>query len=40
MEFHEEIPNSELYWIDKCGHAPMIEKPDEFNKILVEWLNK
>ncbi len=40
MEFHEEIPNSELFWIDKCGHAPMIEKPDEFNKILVEWLNK
>ena len=40
MEFHDEIPDSELFWIDKCGHAPMIEKPDEFNKILLEWLAK
>ncbi len=24
QEFHQEIPNSDLFWIDKCGHAPMI----------------
>ena len=39
-EFHSEIPNSELFWIAKCGHAPMIEQPIEFNKILVKWLKK
>jgi len=39
-EFHKLLPNSELYWIDKCGHAPMMEHPDEFNKIVEQWLIK
>jgi len=39
-EFHKLIPNSELYFIDKCGHAPMMEVPDEFNKILHKFLKK
>jgi len=39
-EFDQLLPNSDLYWIDKCGHAAMMEHPDEFNKILVEWLKK
>ncbi|MEY2869542.1 MAG: hypothetical protein RIR01_2039, partial [Bacteroidota bacterium] len=29
-----------LYWIDKCGHAAMMEHPDEFNNLLEEWLKK
>lgn len=37
-EFHKLIPNSELHWIDKCGHAPMMEVPDEFNTILGDFL--
>jgi 2-hydroxy-6-oxonona-2,4-dienedioate hydrolase len=39
-EFHTLIPNSELHWIDKCGHAPMMERPAEFNVILGEFLEK
>jgi len=39
-EFHKLIPNSELYFIDKCGHAPMMEVPDEFNQILHKFLLK
>jgi len=39
-EFKSLIPNSELHWIDKCGHAPMMEVPQEFNKILDEFLSK
>jgi pimeloyl-ACP methyl ester carboxylesterase len=39
-EFKKLIPNSELHWIDKCGHAPMMEVPDEFNKILESFLQK
>ena len=39
-EFHELMPDSDLYWLDKCGHAAMMEHPDEFNKILEQWLNK
>jgi 2-hydroxy-6-oxonona-2,4-dienedioate hydrolase len=39
-EFNRLIPNSELYFIDKCGHAPMMEVPDEFNRILHQFLQK
>lgn len=39
-EFHERLPDSELFWIDKCGHAAMMEHPGEFNKILDAWLQK
>jgi 2-hydroxy-6-oxonona-2,4-dienedioate hydrolase len=39
-EFHKLIPNSELHFIDKCGHAPMMEVPDEFNKLLETFLIK
>lgn len=37
-EFNNLIPNSEIFWIDKCGHAPMMEHPQKFNKILFDWL--
>ena len=36
-EFNELLPDSNLYWIDKCGHAPMMEHPDRFNEILESW---
>src|ERR1700760_1469778 len=35
-EFNQLLPHSELHWIDNCGHAPMMERPEEFNKILKE----
>ena len=39
-EFHKLLPNSELHWFDKCGHAPMMEHPIDFANTCVEWLNK
>lgn len=39
-EFHSLLSNSELHWIDKCGHAPMMEVPDEFNVILDKFLSE
>ncbi|HQV05804.1 MAG: alpha/beta hydrolase [Chitinophagaceae bacterium] len=39
-EFNKLIPNSELQFIDKCGHAPMMEVPEEFNAILHKFLKK
>lgn len=39
-EFHRLIPNSELHFIDKCGHAPMMEVPEDFNRILHKFLTK
>lgn len=38
--FHELLPDADLYWMKKCGHAPMMEHPDEFNTILDTWLSK
>ena len=37
-EFHEKLPDSDLFWIDKCGHAPMMEHPEEFNELMDQWL--
>lgn len=37
-EFESLLPDADLYWIDKCGHAPMMEHPGQFNSILEEWL--
>ena len=39
-EFHKRLPQSDLFWIDKCGHAPMMEQPQEFNNLLEPWLTK
>lgn len=38
MDMDKLIPDSDLFWIDQCGHAAMMEKPDEFNNILYNWL--
>jgi len=37
-EFNSLLPNSSLYWVDNCGHAPMWENPEEFSKIAMKWL--
>ena len=39
-EFNSLLPNSDLYWIDKCGHAPMMEHPERFNEIMNFWMEK
>ena len=40
QEFQKLIPQSELHFIDKCGHAPMMEVPETFNQILESFLVK
>jgi pimeloyl-ACP methyl ester carboxylesterase len=39
-EFKKLIPNSELHFIEKCGHAPMMEVPQAFNDILSGFLSR
>lgn len=39
-DFNKLLPNSSLYWIDKCGHAAMMERPKEFNETLEQWFLK
>ena len=36
--FKQRMPRASLFWIDACGHAPMMERPQEFNSILEDWL--
>ncbi|SHG05303.1 Pimeloyl-ACP methyl ester carboxylesterase [Salegentibacter echinorum] len=39
-DFNLLLPDADLYWIDKCGHAAMMEHPDLFNEVLHTWLKK
>lgn len=39
-DFNKLLPDSDLFWIDKCGHAAMMEKPEEFNELLHSWLQE
>ena len=32
------IPHSRLQILDRCGHMPQLERPDEFNKLVLEFL--
>jgi pimeloyl-ACP methyl ester carboxylesterase len=38
-DFNRLIPNTTLKFIDKCCHAPMMEQPEKFNKILADFLS-
>jgi len=37
---HEKIKESELITIKNCGHVPSLEKPAEFNEIVLRFLNR
>ena len=38
IEIHVGIPGSKYYLFGDCGHLPSMEKPDEMNALLREWL--
>jgi 2-hydroxy-6-oxonona-2,4-dienedioate hydrolase len=38
--FHALIPRSELFFLPCCGHAPMLEQPNAFNRVLASWLRR
>ncbi len=37
-DFNRLIPNSELQFIDRCCHAPMMEHPEKFNELVEDFL--
>jgi 2-hydroxy-6-oxonona-2,4-dienedioate hydrolase len=39
-KFHELLPDSRLFLLDECGHAPMMEHPQLFNRHLEEFLQE
>ncbi len=38
-QFHSLLPNSRLVWIDRCGHAPQIERPAELGAAISAYLD-
>ncbi len=39
-EFHQLLPHSELHLLDCCGHAAMMERPQEFNSIVDDFYSR
>ncbi len=39
-KFNELIENSKLVFVEECGHAPMMEKPQVFNEALEKFLDE
>jgi pimeloyl-ACP methyl ester carboxylesterase len=39
-EFRDRMPNARLHFIDECGHAPMIEHPEKFNALTLDFLSE
>lgn len=40
LKFESLLPNARLKWIDQCGHAPMMERPDEFSAHMNNFLSE
>ncbi|MEO3402784.1 alpha/beta hydrolase [Mucilaginibacter sp. CAU 1740] len=40
VEFKTLLPNAQLIMLSECGHAPMMEKPDEFNSVLEPFITE
>ncbi len=38
--FHRTIRDSRLVWFDRCGHAPMVECPEEFSAALSAFVRE
>jgi pimeloyl-ACP methyl ester carboxylesterase len=39
-EFNRLLPRAELHFLDHCGHAPMMERPQAFNRLLRRFLQQ
>ncbi len=38
QEIHNTIAGSQLTFLDKCGHYPWVERPDDFRRTVTEFL--
>jgi pimeloyl-ACP methyl ester carboxylesterase len=37
---YKEVPGGEIVIINDCGHTPYVEKPAEFNQVLLDFLGR
>lgn len=38
--FHDLMPNTELVWVEECGHTPMLEAPQVFSDALLGFADR
>lgn len=38
MHFHDYLRNSVVHFIDKCGHVPMLEQPEDYNWHVTQFI--
>lgn len=38
--FQRLLPCSELHWIEACGHVPMLEQPEQYHRLYVDFLRR
>ncbi len=36
-DFRRGLPDAKLVWLDQCGHAPMMEHPYAFARVVADW---
>lgn len=39
-EFLQRLPNARIVWFQQCGHVPMVEKPDEFARAMLDFTSE
>ncbi len=39
-EFQQKLPDAHLFFMEECGHAPMMERPEQFNILLDRFLKR
>ena len=40
LQFHDLLPNGNVRFIDECGHLPMVERPDEYARHVLAFLDQ
>jgi 2-hydroxy-6-oxonona-2,4-dienedioate hydrolase len=40
LHFHDLLPNSEVKFMDECGHLPMVEQAEQYTKHLLRFLKE
>jgi 2-hydroxy-6-oxonona-2,4-dienedioate hydrolase len=40
VEFERLLPDARLHFLAECGHVPMVEQPEAFNTLMMEFLSR
>lgn len=39
LKFHDLLPNATVKFVDQCGHLPMVERPDDYVRHVLSFLD-